>query len=181
MTAEQWKESQKQYAFEQNRTNEQFDLGLNQWQQEQNAAEDQSKFQADYQKQQDIIQAAQAEADAKASAQYDYANYQLQGQQAGAGLFSQGAAYTTNLSEGERANANTWTQWQQANPTPSSTQNTISGNVQAQTNALAQPRVSYNMPQPTQKTTTQQYALPKYTQKTAAVKQPTTATNIKQA
>ena len=40
----------------------------------------------------------------------DYLNAQLQGQQAAAQRFSQGATYTTNLTEKERKNMDTWTE-----------------------------------------------------------------------
>lgn len=94
-----------QYAYQQSLDDARFRAGLQQYYQEQKAAEEQSKYQSQYGLAQDVSSLGLQQYDVGRAADYDYYNALLQGQQAASQQFSQAGTYTTNLSEGERANA----------------------------------------------------------------------------
>ena len=116
---------------------------------QQKAAEEQAKYQSAYAYAQDLGQAKLNRYDTNRAANMDYLNAQLQGQQAAAQRFSQGATYTTNLTEKERKGmTEDKNYWSDVSPysTYTSTKNPYS--------TMTSTNSSYNMPSTNTRTMT---------------------------
>jgi len=109
LTAEQAKygaaQGENRYAYEAGTSEAQYQAGLQQWQQEQQAAEAQTAYQSQYALAQDVTQAQQQQFETQQAANYDYANAMLQGQQAASQQASQLGTYFTNLPESQQKKA----------------------------------------------------------------------------
>ena len=146
---QEYEQAQKQYEYEQGLDSTKYQAGIDQYLQEQKAAEEQAKYQSAYAYAQDLGQAKLNRYDTNRAANMDYLNARLQGQQAAAQRFSQGATYTTNLTEKERKGmTEDKNYWSDVSPysTYTSTKNPYS--------TMTSTNSSYNMPSTNTRTMT---------------------------
>lgn len=102
---QQFEQGERRYGYEQDIAKDKFDLGMQQWLQEQQANERAKAYDSRYGMAQDMTELRKGEWEANRAAHYDHLNAKLQGQNAATNQASQAATYYTNLSQGERKDA----------------------------------------------------------------------------
>lgn len=160
LTAEQLQQMERQQAYESAEDQSRYGAGMDQWLQEQRAAEEQSQTMFDYGKAQDLTQAELQQYETQRTADLDYSNAMLQGQQAASQQAGQLGTYHTNLTEDERKKSQQYQDWASANNAPSSPNTSYAQTYQMPQQSSYASTLQSGTPSTPSYSTTQNYQMP---------------------